>query len=135
MVVLVPAPSRRRSVHPPPSARRYAMSYDVIGSLPVMSGSIHVTSSSEVGELDDRTTDGASGRGGASSTSVTRIVTVTVTAGAVLRSCRARLFAPLVTLTITEYDCLDSWSSTAPRATRIWPVAGSIVKSLEPEIE
>ena len=90
-----------------------------------MSGSTHVTSSSDVGELADRTTDGASGWGGASFTSVTRIVTVTVTS----------LEVPSVTVTVTEYDCVDSWSSTAPAATRIWPVAASIVRAPEPAIE
>ena len=122
IVVLVSDPSRRHSVQSPPSASRYAMSYEVSGGLPVMSGAVQVTSSSDVGELADWATDGASGRGGASFTSVTRIVTVTVTA------------APL-TLTVSEYDCVDSWSSTAPAATRIWPVAASIVNAPEPDSE
>ena len=81
MVVLVVEPPRRCSVQSPPSAGRYATSYEVIGGLPLISGAVHVTSSSDSGELDDWLTDGASGRGGASSTSVTWMVTVTTAAG------------------------------------------------------
>ena len=68
------------------------------GGLPVMSGSLHVTSSSDWGELADWPTEGASGRGGASSASVTWIVTVTTAAPS----------SPPATLTSSEYDCRDS---------------------------
>ena len=90
----------------------------------MLAGAVQVTSSVVSGAASDAVTAGASGWAGASSTSVTLMVTLAMTVS-----------SPSAAVTLTVWDGSASWSSSAPSATWIWPVAASMVNALEPESE
>ena len=97
-----------------------------------MSGALQVTSSADAGASGEGVTAGAASCGGGSSRSVTRIVTAALASA--LGSAFPSASSPSLTLTVTVCAGAASWSSAAPAATRISPVAASMVKRSEPEI-